>query len=156
MKQLDLLSPGTGRRELAHYWREARDGEECCRELFRRHYSYAPYADGRDPKLFVGPGEKMVLITEAVDALFVWRKFISGDGQKGINCAVFRNESAILASLLILEAEQLGQARWPGERMFTYVKPKALRSTNPGCCFRKAGWKRCGITKWNKLFGTNF
>jgi hypothetical protein len=27
------------------------------------------------------------------------------------------------------------------------VNPEKIRSVNPGCCFKKAGWKQCGITK---------
>lgn len=132
-------------------WLQAKDGDLSGRSLFRRHYSYKPYRDGRDPALFVGPGEKMVLLTQDCKALFVWRKFISGDGQQGVNCAVFRNESAALASDLIREADQVAWERWPGERHYTYVNSKKVRSTNPGYCFLMAGWKRCGVTKWNKL-----
>lgn len=119
-------------------WIEVKDGNASGRALFRRHYSYAPYRDGRDPALFVGPGEKLVLLTPDARALFVWRKFISGDGQKGVNCAVFRNEGAGLASDLIRAADRIAWDRWPGERHYTYVNPKKLRSRNPGCCFLKA------------------
>ena len=66
-------------------WIVAKDGDPTARALFRQHYSYKPYADGRDPALFVGPGEKLVLLTADASALFVWRRFISGDGQQGIN-----------------------------------------------------------------------
>lgn len=38
-------------------------------------------------------------------ALWVWRRFKSGDGQEGLNCAVFRNEGAVLSSDLILAAD---------------------------------------------------
>lgn len=95
--------------------------------------------------------KKMVLLTPDAKALFVWRKFISGDGQEGVNCAVFRNECAGLASDLIREADRLAWKRWPGERHYTYVNSKRIRSTNPGYCFLKAGWHRCGVTKHNKL-----
>lgn len=146
-----LLSPGVGRRALSASWLECRDGDESARALFHRHYSYRPYADGRAPKLFVGPGSKLVLITDAADALFVWRVFKSGDGQQGINCAVFRNESPMLSSALILEAEGIAFAKWGERRLFTYVNGRAVKSRNPGYCFIRAGWKRIGITKWNKL-----
>lgn len=132
-------------------WRVVRDGNDTARGLFDRHYSRKVYKDGRKPLQFVGPGQKMVLLTPAADALFVWRKFISGDGQQGINCAVFRNESGRLSSELILEAERVAWLRWPGERLFTYVNPRKVRSSNPGFCFLMAGWRRCGVTKWNKL-----
>jgi len=62
------------------------------------------------------------LLTVHCDALFVWRKFLSADRQVGVNCAIFRNESPILSSTLILEAERLAHARWPAERLYTYVR----------------------------------
>lgn len=132
-------------------WYSLKDGDPMARSLFDRHYSRYFYADGRKPKLFVGPGQKMVLMTCDGTALFVWRKFISGDGQQGVNCAIFRNEGRILSSSLILEAEGLAWQRWPGERLYTYINPKGIRSSNPGYCFIKAGWTKVGITKVNKL-----
>lgn len=132
-------------------WYAIKDGNVIARDIFNRHYSRHFYADGRKPKLFVGPGQKMVLMTTDCKALFVWRKFISGDGQQGVNCAIFRNESGLLSSNLILEAEQLAWSMWPGERLYTYVNPKGIRSSNPGFCFLKAGWQKCGVTKVNKL-----
>lgn len=132
-------------------WVEVKDGDISGRSLFRRHYSYRPYRDGRNPALFVGPGEKMVLLTPDAKGLFVWRKFISRDGQQGVNCAVFRNEGAGLSSDLIRAADLLAWERWPGERLYTYVNSRKVRSANPGYCFLKAGWRKCGTTKWNKL-----
>jgi hypothetical protein len=132
-------------------WFPVLDGDPRARTLYRRHYSCYHYKDGRKPKLFVGPGEKMVLLTLAADALFVWRKFISGDGQEGVNCAVFRNESEHLSSSLILEAEEFAWRRWPGERLYTYVNARAVKSSNPGYCFKAAGCPTCGLTKVNKL-----
>ena len=146
-----LIAPSTGLRKVSDHWFECRDGDESCRELFHRHYSYREYADGRTPKLFVGPGEKLVLMTERCDALFVWRKFISDTAQSGVNCAVFRNESSILSSQLIREAVDVAWRRWPGECLFTYVNSKKIRSTNPGACFKAAGWINRGRTKVNKL-----
>lgn len=133
------------------YWIGIKDGDARARALFHRHYSYRPYTDGRKPKLFVGPGEKMVLMTVNCNALFVWRKFKSANGQKGVNCSIFRNESPILSSELILEAEQLARKRWPGERFYTYIDPRKVKSPNPGYCFKIAGWGVCGQTKANKL-----
>lgn len=129
------------------HWIHAKDGDMRALALFKRHYSYRKYKDGREPKLFCGPGQKMVLLTLNCDALFVWRKFISMDNQEGVNCAVFRNESAILASDLIREACELAWRRWPGQRLYTYVNPKKVASKNPGYCFKMAGWQQCGVTK---------
>lgn len=146
-----LFPVGAGRKRLSEHWFECRDGDDDCRDLFDRHYSRYVYADGRKPKLFVGPGAKTVLVLEFGDGLFVWRKFIDGSGQQGVNCAVFRNESSSLSSSLIMEAEQIAWQRWPGERLYTYVNPRLVKSPNPGCCFKKAGWRVCGVTKHNKL-----
>jgi hypothetical protein len=132
-------------------WVVIRDGDDDARSLFDRHYSRKCYADGRKPKLLVGPGQKMVLTTPCRGALFAWRKYISDDGQQGINCAIFRNETSLLSSDLIRAADELADERWPEERHFTYVNPRKIRSSNPGFCFIKAGYRRCGITKRNKL-----
>ena len=130
-----------------YLWLPSTDGDARARAIFDRHYSRRHYADGRRPALFVGPGEKMVLLTLSCDALFVWRKFINGDGQRGINCAVFRNESEHLSSDLIKEACELAWQRWPGQRLYTYINPNKIRSTNPGYCFKRAGWQKSCITK---------
>lgn len=119
--------------------------------MYERHYSAHRYKDGRVRKLFAGPGEKIVLRTEEPCAMFVWRKFHDDSGQIGINCAVFRNEGSHLSSILIRQADAIADHVWPSERHYTYVHSGAVRSTNPGSCFRHAGWKRCGVTKGGLL-----
>lgn len=138
-------------------WVTIKDGDDHARELFDQHYSRYFYADGRKPKLFVGPGEKMVLTTPDRLALFVWRKFRSADDQEGINCAVFSNRGPDLSSDLIRQADVLADIRWPGERHYTYVnsrKTTARRGkTSPvGACFVHAGWTLLPeVTKSRKL-----
>jgi hypothetical protein len=68
-----------------------------------------------------------------------------------VNCAIFRNEGAGLSSELLLSGMQIAWQRWPGERLYTYVDPIRVQSENPGYCFLKAGWRKCGITKSRKL-----
>ena len=131
-------------------WYLTKDGDQYCLELYERHYSCYNYKDGRKRKLFVGPGEKVVLRTWEADAMFVWRKFIDDSGQKGVNCAVFRNESNKKSSELILQADAIAFAVWPDKRHYTYVNANKVKSTNPGYCFKRAGWKQCGITKKRK------
>jgi len=115
----------------------------------KRHYSWREYSDHRPHTLFVGPGEKMVLLTLDCQALFVWRRFIDDciPKQRGVNCAVFRNESPLRSSDLIRAAEQIAWGRWPGERLYTYVNAAKIRSSNPGWCFQCAGWGMEGHTK---------
>jgi len=129
------------------HWIIGQDGEPELRTLYESHYSARHYKDGRKPKKFVGPGEYILLTTPKRDALFVWRKFKDDSGQKGINCSIFRNESDILSSDLIREADAIADFTWPGERHYTYVRASAIKSRNPGWCFICAGWRHCGYAK---------
>ena len=120
--------------------------------LYERHYSAYQYKDGRVRRLFAGPGEKIVLRTRTGDAGFVWRNFISDSGERGINCAFFRNENAaLLSSELIRQADYIADAVWSCGRHYTYVDPSKVRGANPGFCFIKAGWRKCGFTAGGKL-----
>lgn len=140
-------------------WIEMRDGDESCRTIFDRHYSRIVYRDGRKPKLFVGTGEKQVLLGPDGRALFVWRKFISDDGQQGVNCAVFRNEeSGELASVLIERAMVRAWRKWAADdRFYTYIDPAKVKPTMVrgypvwGWCFYQAGWKFAGVSKSGKI-----
>ena len=70
-------------------WWLTKDGDMDCLELYERHYSAYRYADGRERRLFVGPGKTVVLRTREGDAMFV--AAIQGrQREHGINCAVFR------------------------------------------------------------------
>jgi hypothetical protein len=133
-------------------WVEVADGNATAAALFDRHYSRNPAARG-DPRV-AGPGEKTVLLTPCARALFVWRRFVSKDPTAAagdVNCAIFRNEGAGRSSDLIRAAMALAWARWPGARLYTYVNPRRVRSSNQGCCFKAAGWRACGITKTRRL-----
>lgn len=132
-------------------WIEVRDGNVYALDIFKRHYSKYQYKDGRQPKLFCGPGYKMVLISKDGNAIFVWRKFRSMDNQHGVNCAVFRNESQTRSSEMIKEAVKLAWLKWPGERLYTYVNASKIKSVNPGYCFKVAGWQFTGYTKTRGL-----
>lgn len=133
------------------FWWLTKDGDVDCLEMYEKHYSAYRYKDGRKRKLFCGPGEKIVLRTLKGDAIFAWRNFIDDSGQGGVNCAVFRNESPHRSSDLIRQADAIADFCWPGERHYTYVDQKKVRSTNPGYCFLRAGWRRCGVTKGGLL-----
>lgn len=115
-----------------------------------RHYSRRHYRDNRRPRLFVGPGEKIVLLTVSCDALFVWRHYKDRADRMVVECTVFRNEGRWLSSRLIEWAEEFARDRWPGEALTTWVNPTKIRSTNPGFCFLQAGWQRAG---WSKRGG---
>ncbi len=127
-------------------WYLSKDGDATLYELYRRHYSAKKNASPKQ-RQFVGPGESIVLRTDAGDAMFVWRKFIDDSGQRGVNCAVFRNEGPHLSSELIRQADAIADHAWPGERHYTFVSAPDVQSRNPGYCFLRAGWRRCGKTR---------
>lgn len=130
-----------------HWWL-TKDGDVTALAMYEKHYSAYRYADGRIRRLFVGPGEKIVLRTCSGDALWVWRKFQddcvderTGSRQYGINCAVFRNESSIQSSELIRQACKIAAFCWPDRRYYTYVDETSIRGGLPGGCFIAAGWR---------------
>ena len=128
------------------FWLQVKDGDPRAVALFRRHYSC------RNPKVdyvrygFSGKGESMVLLTQDCLALWCWRRVVG----EGIQCSVFHNESPILSSDLIKEADELACARWQEKRHYTYVNPAAVKGD--GKCFKAAGWRKLNErTKKNKL-----
>lgn len=131
-------------------WIPIRDGDSRAIRLYRRHYS----ANRSRPKTsrlrITGPGEYLMLLTAGADALFAWRVFmeVHRDRPLGVNCSIFRNESDCLSSDLILQAEAWARRRWPAmDWLYTYVNPSRIRSSNPGYCFKIAGWRRGEPTK---------
>jgi hypothetical protein len=135
------------------HWLGTHQNDPRASALFRRHYSWGKNHRRLGHAAFCPPGQKMVLLTQDCDALFVWHRPVlpRPSGQTGVLCSVFRNESDVLSSHLIAEADALADRRWPGERHFTYVDPTKIRSTNPGFSFLCAGWRRCGTNKDGRL-----
>jgi hypothetical protein len=118
--------------------------------LADRHYSRRTVGSNQ----FLYSGRKLVLRDALGLVLFGWvypDESMRMDRQTGYNCAIFRNESSRLSSEIILEAERLAFAKWGPNRLYTYVDARKVRSTNPGCCFLKAGWRRRGLSKTGKL-----
>lgn len=102
---------------------------------------------------FVPPGRCLVLLTEDARALWVtswpFAEYVRHAWAGAWVCSLFRNEGAELSSELIREA--VAATRWyygdPPELGFiTFVDASKIRSTNPGACYRKAGWERIGTT----------
>lgn len=108
--------------------------------LADRHYSRRTVGSPQ----FTPPGKQRVLRDPYGQWVFVWlhqRPEFRDDNQVGYCCSIFRNESNRLSSEIILQAEAFIAAEWGAARMFTYVRPTAVRSTNPGYCFKMAGWR---------------
>src|SRR5262245_17925661 len=88
--------------------------------LADRHYSR------RTPgaRQFLYSGRKLVLRNTEGTVLFGWvypDPTMRMDGQKGYNCAIFRNESRRRSSEIILEAERMAFEKWGPNRVYTYV-----------------------------------
>lgn len=119
--------------------------------LADRHYSRRTVGSDQ----FMPPGQTLILLTEDELAVWGWWRPAPSSGLQAMNgldgwtCTIFRNEGPELSSLLILAAEvelreQIGECGADG--MLTYVWMAKVASVNPGYCFKKAGWKRKGLS----------
>lgn len=114
--------------------------------LADRHYSRRKIGSPQ----WMPPGETLNLISESGKALFGWWRPHPKSGLRAMNgldgwtCTIFRNEGNTMSSLLILAAEvalvNLGRGCGP-DGMLTYVWDSKVTSSNPGYCFKQAGWK---------------
>ena len=134
------------------YWLPVRDGDPRLVALYGRHYSANPAVSAQDRRQHgvSGVGESMCLMTIECDAAYIWVRNTTEryDKQTGVQCSFFRNEGRVLSSLLVTEAMHLAWDRWPAERLWTYVSPTLVRhKRDPGRCFLKAGWRKCGVSK---------
>lgn len=125
-------------------------------------------------RTFTGVGQEIVLVT--VDGNAVWacvrqrtpspRGSGASRGRTGVTAPtryiwrnmVFRNLGAGLSSDLIRSATDRTYSEWtrrygtlPSERLRTEIGIKEVRSTNPGCCYLKAGWERDRVVR-GKLY----
>lgn len=100
------------------------------------------------------PGQTIVLLEKHTErAVFGWWRPDPASGLRAMNnldgwtCTIFRNESTVRSSDLIKDAErvfeELALDIGP-DGLLTYVWDKRVRSTNPGFCFKCAGWRAIG------------
>lgn len=133
------------------YWRRIGKSDPVAVSIADRHYSRRKPGSPQ----FMPPGQTVVLLAKDSLALFGWwRPNPSADisainGLDGWTCTIFRNESAVLSSSLILDAEKFLTVfglDCGSDGLLTYVWPQRISSCNPGCCFQKAGWKKRGLS----------
>ncbi len=102
---------------------------------------------------FMPPGRCLVLL---VPGLAVWgtswpqAEFTHHEWPGAWINSLFRNEGGGLSSELIRAA--VAATRWrygepPPLGMITFVDAAAIRSTNPGSCYKHAGFRHVGTTK---------
>jgi len=131
-----------------------------------QHAGAGPHYSRRTPgsRTFTGIGREVVLVT--ADGSAVWavvyqatpsaRGTGASRGRAGASDAkprfvwrnnVFRNLGSALSSALIETAVARTYEEWarrygalPLERLRTEIAISKVRSTNPGCCYKKADW----------------
>jgi len=118
--------------------------------LANRHYN----RQSPESPQFVPLGRCVVLLTEGATALWVssWPLYVRHAWPGAWVNTLFRNELPVahLSSELIAEAVAATRAVWgapPLAGIVTFVDSTVVRSRNPGCCYRKAGWSRVGVTE---------
>lgn len=119
--------------------------------LADRHYNRRKVGSPQ----FVPPGRCVVLLTAQADALWVtswpFARYVRHAWPGAWVNSLFRNESPHLSSDLIREALAATRAVFgqpPPEGVVSFINAeKTRRKRDPGRCYLRAGWQRCGMTK---------
>jgi len=142
-----------------------------------RFEGQGPHYSRRTPgsKTFTGVGQEIVLVSD--DGMAVWAVVRqrtpsavgsgASRGRDGLTDAapryvwrnmLFRNLGTALSSRLIVEALTATYSAWakrygalPIETLRTEIDPKKIRGSNPGCCYKKAGFHNPRIVR-GKLY----
>lgn len=129
------------------YWERTNKADVRGSRLADAHYS----RQARGARLYMPPGNTVTLVLPDGSAVFGWHRPDPSSGVKRMDgfdgwcCSIFRNESTVLSSRLVLDAERVlvREGVTCGlTGLFTYVEPGKVRSRNPGYCFLKAGWAK--------------
>lgn len=97
---------------------------------------------------FVPPGRCIVLLTRDQSALWVtswpFAEYVKHAWAGAWVNSLFCNRGAALSSTLIREAIAVSRAFFdvPALGVVTFVDTAKIRSTNPGCCYKFAGFRR--------------
>ena len=134
----------------AYLWQLSHRFDPRALPLANRHYN----RQTPESPQFVPPGRCLVLLTADATALWVtsWPIFAQHAWAGAWVNTLFRNErpDLHLSSELIAEAVAVTRAAFgppPTNGIITFIAPESVRSSNPGYCYRKAGWRRVGVTQ---------
>jgi hypothetical protein len=136
-------------------WRISHRADPKACALADRHYSRQKVGSPQ----FVPPGRCLVLYAKTDGGEAVWctswpfAEYVKHAWAGAWVCSIFRNEGAALSSVLIEQAVAATRAFFgepPENGIITFILPAAIRSTNPGYCYQRAGWKRVGAAKDGK------
>ena len=133
-------------------WIKVTELDPRLRRLFGGHYS----ATKLNPiRVSAGGGRSACLLHRptALDAaaLWVWSFQRFGHLAGLAYCMAFRRVAGERASDLALAAEDFIPPDLLPIRAVTFVNTTKIRSVNPGCCFRAAGWRIVGRAKNPRL-----
>jgi len=152
--RLDMPEVPNGR-VVTDYWEQVGKFDPRTAALADRHYNRRKVGSPQ----FMPPGQTLILLSHDEAAVFGWWRPHPDSGIPAINgldgwtCTIFRNESDVLSSRLILDAEQAlyqtGRDIGP-DGLLTYVWDSRIRSVNPGSCFKHAGWSIRGRSADNR------
>ena len=119
--------------------------------LADRHYNRQKIGSPQ----FAPPGRCLVLKTAEVDAFWItswpYAEYVKHAWPGAWVCTAFRNEGSHLSSELVRKAvaatlDKYGPA--PAIGMITFInRAKIRKKRDPGRCFRRAGFNKCGMTK---------
>lgn len=134
-------------------WRQVTKWHRGAVEMADRHYSRQSVGSDQ----FLPPGRTLVLFAEGPTGAAVWAAVENLDpvGTLRFRCTIFRNESGLLSSSLIMGATAHTQTRWHRRwgwtglpRLTTEIDPqKVRRKRDPGRCFIRAGWHYVGMVR---------
>ena len=126
--------------------------------------AHGPHYSRRTPgsRTFTGVGQEVVLVTDSAVWAVVRQRTPSARGTGGSRGRhgqtdplpryvwrnmLFRNLGTELSSSLILSALHMTYSEWsrrygclPVESLRTEIDPSMVRSSNPGCCYKLAGF----------------
>ena len=144
-KLLEALTP-----QIQARWERTTRADPIAAKIADRHYNRQKIG----ARQFVPPGRCIVLRLFNCQALWVtswpFPEFVRHEWAGAWMNSCFRNESILLSSDLIVEAVAITRSYWetpPPEGIVTFVDPSKIKSSNPGYCYQKAGFTRCGVTK---------
>lgn len=142
-------------------WSLSFRADQAARVIADRHYNRQSVGAAQ----FVPPGRCLVLVMSGAFWVTSWpfAEHVKHAWAGAWVCSAFRNESTVLSSSLILEAE--AATRWTfgdppsvpdtvlgAVGFVTFVDAsKVRRKRDPGRCFLRAGWTRIGETKGGLL-----
>jgi len=130
-------------------WRKITKFDPRAAKLADGHYSRRTVGSPQ----FMPPGQTLILMTEDESAVWGWWRphpssgIVTWNKLDGWTCTIFRNTGHWLSSELVIYAERAlvdsGLGCGP-DGLITYVWDRKVASTNPGYCYKLAGWRRRG------------